>query len=99
MIFRVFFALLALNLALFWSQAHADEPKGVVAMESMTAEFQVRQANDLDTEDALATLGTRLLKWQLFEQKEARYASERIRPDHSISVLEEGVALNLAWNF
>jgi hypothetical protein len=106
MIIRLFLILLLLNMVAFVVRAEAGE--NAVTVEDLypdeLPELQDRVSGDFrvnDGQDALFTLGARLLSWRFVEysRKGARYASESIRPDHSIALLNEGASLNLRWRF
>lgn len=105
MIIRLFIALLLLNTIAFVVRAEAGErevlPRQIYSED--VRELQIRMSGDFtyDAGDALFDLGSRLLSWRLSEVPQARrsYASESMRPAHSIAVINEGAALNLSWRF
>lgn len=105
MIIRLFIALLLLNATTFVVRAEAGErevlPRQVYSED--VRELQSRMAGDFvyDAEDALFDLGSRLLSWRLSAAPVERrsYASDPMRPDHSIALINEGAALNLSWKF
>lgn len=106
MIIRIFLVLLALNLVAFVVRAEAQERPAIATElypEELT-ELQDRMSGDFDTtdeEDALTTLGSRLLSWRFSrKQDEGRYyAYKAAQPDHGIALIENGACLNLRWNF
>lgn len=106
MVIKVFLALLLLNLAVFWAKAYADEPFAKKSGDSPAVEISKEnravttgQIGET-TDEALTTLGMRLLRWHFSAQHPHRYAYENIREDHSISLLQGGgAALNLEWRF
>ena len=105
MVIKVFLALLLLNLAVFWAKAYAGEPVAKSQWDSPAVEM-IRENRAVTTgrisvtpDEALTALGMRLLKWHFSAQHTHRYAYENIREDHSISLLQDGAALNLEWRF
>ncbi|MDX1633528.1 MAG: hypothetical protein R3280_02725 [Marinobacter sp.] len=106
MIIRIFLVLLALNLVAFVVRAEANERPAIAAElypEELT-ELQDRMSGDFDSteeEDALTTLGSRLLSWRFSRNRDdgRHYAYEAARPDHGIALIENGACLNLRWNF
>lgn len=105
MIIRIFLVLLALNLVAFVVRAEAAERPAIAAelYPDELTELQDRMSGDFDAteeEDALTTLGSRLLSWRFSRKDEGRYyAYESARPDHGLALIENGACLNLRWNF
>ena len=106
MVIRLFILLLVLNMVAFVVRAEAGE-RGTIAESLYPAELselQERMSGNYETseeEDALTTLGSRLLSWRFSrDSAEGRsYASDRARPDHGLALIEDGACLNLRWNF
>ena len=108
MIFRVFIALLFLNVVGNVATAEASDSDvlrmpGMAGKESVEA-LQVREnlGDDALTErDMITDTGARLLSLRLSSSDSSgrHYASDSVRPDHSLSLLNEGACLNLRWNF
>lgn len=114
MIIRLFFTLLIVNSAIFAASADASEKKndGRGIKETVTmADVQQLQAimagrnyatidQAEDGADILTEVGSRLLTLSLSRRDTAhRYASETVRADHGVSLIDEGACLNLKWTF
>jgi hypothetical protein len=104
MIIRIFIGLFALNMLAFVVRAEASER--VFADEVPTQDvYQLQEEMSGDFErqpsDMYAAVGSRLLSLSLSGSgsRGSTYASESAKPDHGIAVIEEGVCLNLKWNF
>ena len=105
MVIRLFLALLVLNMLAFVVRAEAadavelnKEPRPdnlYLLQEQMSGDFE------RDNTDAVTEIGSRLLSLSLVSRQDQgrRYASEAIRPDHGVALLEEGACLNFKWNF
>ncbi|SFM11472.1 hypothetical protein [Marinobacter zhejiangensis] len=104
MIIRIFVALLALNMVAFVVRAEAGErntfdyeisPDTVYELqEEMSGDFE------RDEGDTLTEIGSRLLSWSFTRGDEGKkYASESVRPDHGVALLERGACLNFKWDF
>ena len=109
MIIRLFIALFILNTLAFVVRAEAservfDDPMKIENVhelqEQMSGDFERKATRS----EMMAALGTRLLSLSLSassrsESRERTYASQQVRPDHGIVLLNEGASLNLKWNF
>lgn len=106
MIIRLFLVLFLLNMVAFVVRAEAGE--SVVPVDELYPQdlhkLQDRMSGDFredEKEDMLVTLGSRLLTWRFSEKPGSgrAYASESMRPDHGLALLNEGACLNLRWRF
>lgn len=104
MVIRIFVALLALNMVAFVVRADAAErdlsrydvsPDTVYELqEEMSGDFERNEA------DALTEIGSRLLSWSFSHREDKKnYASDAVRPDHGVALLERGACLNFKWDF
>lgn len=105
MIIRIFITLLALNMLAFVVRAEADEREFIqneISPENVY-ELQEQMSGDFerDETDALIEIGSRLLNWSFVRNdvNSKSYASEAIRPDHGVALLQRGACLNLKWDF
>ncbi|MBS3803132.1 MAG: hypothetical protein KGY54_01165 [Oleiphilaceae bacterium] len=106
MIIRLFLLLLVLNMVAFVVRAEAGE--GPVTVDDLYPQdlpkLQDRMSGDYEddeAEDALLTLGSRLLSWRLSAapRQSRAYASDSMRADHGVALINEGACLNLRWKF
>lgn len=104
MIIRIFVTLLALNMVAFVVRAEAGEREAFQydISPDTVYELQEQMSGDFerDETDALTEIGSRLLSWSFSHHDDKKsYASEAIRPDHSVALLERGACLNFKWDF
>lgn len=105
MVIRIFLILLALNSIAFVVRADAAEHIEIRTSEETSDLYTLQNAMsgdfEQDTADTLADVGSRLLRWQLSSNPEDKkhYASETVRADHGVALIEDGACLNLKWDF
>lgn len=97
MIQRLLTLLLALHLMLIASVASAAEPVSVQSV--WQTPRLAMEHTEQKVGDTLSALCFALLKHEMETPDTHRYASEGFRPDHGLSLLEGGAAVNLAWRF
>ncbi|MDC0662586.1 hypothetical protein [Marinobacter sp. SS21] len=104
MVIRIFVALLALNMLTFVVRADAAEREPVLAEIAVDNLYQLQEQMSGDFErdetDALTEIGSRLLSLGFNSAADDKsYASQAVKPDHGVALLQRGACLNLKWKF
>lgn len=104
MVIRIFIALLTLNMVAFVVRAEAADRNtfDYEISPDTVYELQEEMSGDFvrDESDALTEIGSRLLSWSFTRDDGGKhYASEAVRPDHGVALLERGACLNFKWDF
>ncbi|TBW49969.1 hypothetical protein EZI54_18760 [Marinobacter halodurans] len=106
MVIRIFLLLLVLNSLAFVVKADAAE-RTEYREDAYDNRYAAQDAmpDDLQQDDveAAVEVGSRLLQWRFSSNDDdgKRYASESLRADHGLALIDEGdgACLNLKWNF
>lgn len=103
MIFRIFMILFALNMAVFWAKAHGAEPEAQIPAIQLARATQAATSHSMQSferQQKLTDLGLRLIRWQFKDDRGGpHYASQTVAVTPSISILPQGAAFNVQWQF